>query len=369
MGFLLYLTLLTAAVITQVTASCPVLCGCPTEPAVCPPGVSTVPDRCGCCKVCAAQLNQDCSHMRPCDHHKGLECNYGNDITVTQGVCRAKQDGRSCEYNSRIYQNGESFQAGCKHQCTCIDGAVGCTSVCSSKLPPASPACPYPRLVRTPGQCCFRVDCNKDAWLPSNNRMPSLQQQLIRQKHLFMPKQPEKERVLANVLPDLSSSRWEGENGFKHLPEKCPILTTKWSQCSRSCGTGISSRLTNKNARCELEKETRICTVRPCHGPAVPGKRGKTCSSTWKAPEPLRLTYGECWSVRLYQPSYCGRCTDERCCLPQRTRTAPVAFVCPDGERLQRLAMFIQVCRCSDDCNHLNDVALPPQHWMLGDIK
>lgn len=72
----------------QVTAECPVVCECPAVPPSCPPGVSSVPDGCGCCKVCAAQLNQDCHEGRPCDHHKGLECNYGNDVGRTHGICR-----------------------------------------------------------------------------------------------------------------------------------------------------------------------------------------------------------------------------------------------------------------------------------------
>lgn len=87
-------------------------------------------------------------------------------------VFSAKSEGRTCEYNGRIYQNGESFRAGCKHQCTCIDGAVGCAPLCSNKLPPASPSCPYPRLVRIPGQCCFTVDCNKGTWrLPPKHQV------------------------------------------------------------------------------------------------------------------------------------------------------------------------------------------------------
>lgn len=77
----------------QVTASCPTECRCPGEPLVCPAGVSTVPDGCGCCKVCAAQLNQDCSPSRPCDHHKGLECNYGNDVIMAVGICRGERRG------------------------------------------------------------------------------------------------------------------------------------------------------------------------------------------------------------------------------------------------------------------------------------
>lgn len=96
-------------------------------------------------------------------------------------------------------------------------------------------------------------------------------------------------------------------------------------------------------------------------------QNGKKCSPTQKAPEPLRLSYGECVSVRFYRPNYCGVCTNKRCCSPRHTRTVPVTFVCPDGERFQRSAMFIQSCKCSDDCGHLNEVALPPQHWMYGD--
>lgn len=87
----------------QVTASCPAVCECPKVPLVCPPGVSTVPDGCGCCKVCAAQLNQDCSSMRPCDHHKGLECNYGNDVTMAWGICRGERGGNNVCWDGRNF--------------------------------------------------------------------------------------------------------------------------------------------------------------------------------------------------------------------------------------------------------------------------
>lgn len=42
------------------------------------------------------------------------------------------------------------------------------------------------------------------------------------------------------------------------------MQTTEWSTCSRSCGMGISTRVTNNNPQCRLEKETRLCMVRPC---------------------------------------------------------------------------------------------------------
>ncbi|XP_053273951.1 CCN family member 1 isoform X2 [Pleuronectes platessa] len=289
---------------------------------------------------------------------------YGRNFTGIIADFIAKSEGRSCEYDSRIYQNGEGFRAGCKHQCTCIDGAVGCAPLCNNKLPPASPSCPYPRLVRIPGQCCFSVDCHKGTWrLPPKHQVPPPQHHM-----------PRPDQALGNELTDVKSSGWPSEHGYKHLPvwnhlkeEKCQVQTTDWSQCSRRCGMGVSSRITNKNPECKLERETRICTIRPCQGLSVAAKKGKKCSPTQKAPEPVRLSYGECVSVRLYRPNYCGTCTSGRCCSPRQTRTVPVTFVCPDGERFRRSAMFIQSCKCSDDCSHLNEVALPPQHWMYGD--
>lgn len=45
------------------------------------------------------------------------------------------------------------------------------------------------------------------------------------------------------------------------------MQTTEWSACSKSCGMGISARVTNDNPQCRLEKETRLCMVRPCDFP------------------------------------------------------------------------------------------------------
>ncbi|CAG14568.1 unnamed protein product, partial [Tetraodon nigroviridis] len=144
---------------------------------------------------------------------------------------------------------------------------------------------------------------------------------------------------------------------------KCVIQTSEWTPCSRSAGMGVSSRITNKNPQCKLERQTRVCTIRPCSGAA----EGKKCSQIHRAPQPVRLSHGECQSVRLYRPNHCGTCTDGRCCSPRRTRTASVSFVCPNGERFQRSLMFILSCKCSRDCSHLNKVALSPQYWMYGD--
>lgn len=71
--------------------SCPAACDCPLEAPKCAPGVGLVRDGCGCCKVCAKQLNEDCSKTQPCDHTKGLECNFGASPTALKGICRGKR--------------------------------------------------------------------------------------------------------------------------------------------------------------------------------------------------------------------------------------------------------------------------------------
>lgn len=114
--------------------------------------------------VCSVQNTCKSNHLCTFDWPSFTSCLNNKLICVCVCVCAAKSEGRSCEYNGRIYQNGESFRAGCKHQCTCIDGAVGCAPLCNNKLPPASSSCPYPQLVRKPGQCCFSVDCSKGSW-------------------------------------------------------------------------------------------------------------------------------------------------------------------------------------------------------------
>lgn len=70
---------------------CPAVCQCPAAVPQCAPGVGLVPDGCGCCKVCAKQLNEDCSRAQPCDHTKGLECNFGASAAALKGICRGKR--------------------------------------------------------------------------------------------------------------------------------------------------------------------------------------------------------------------------------------------------------------------------------------
>jgi len=43
-------------------------------------------DACGCCRVCARQLGELCSLQKPCDHHKGLYCDFSS-IHRGSGIC------------------------------------------------------------------------------------------------------------------------------------------------------------------------------------------------------------------------------------------------------------------------------------------
>lgn len=44
----------------------------------------------------------------------------------------------------------------------------------------------------------------------------------------------------------------------------CITQTTSWSPCSKTCGRGLSLRVSNANEQCEMVKESRLCNLRPC---------------------------------------------------------------------------------------------------------
>lgn len=197
----------------------------------------------------------------------------------------AKSEGRPCEYNSRIYQNGESFQPNCKHQCTCIDGAVGCIPLCPQELSLPTLGCANPRLVKVPGQCCEEWVCDDGKQRASSDKLFGSQQTLDDSENdltnrnelisILRPLPGKSPLYLPEDMFGTDVFGWSFKQAlsspaaFRSEPEsrrfeKCIVQTTPWSQCSKTCGTGISTRITNDNGECKLVKETRICEVRPC---------------------------------------------------------------------------------------------------------
>ncbi|XP_072530747.1 CCN family member 2b [Salminus brasiliensis] len=326
-----------------VSEDCSHTCNCPPETPFCPFGTSLVLDGCGCCKVCARQAGEPCSSLEPCDHHKDLYCDYALLSDTETGICIA-QEGQMCDLGGVIYHSGETFQPSCKHQCICMDGEIGCVPTCTSAIHLPSSDCPYPRSIQIPGKCC-------EEWVCDETPHEEPFQSAMAGRSLVY-------RTLES--PEHGSVR-----------DNCIVQTTEWSECSVTCGMGVSSHITNANERCQLVRQTRVCMIRPCQiqqGKII--KKGKKCVRTPKNQQGMHFELSDCQSMRTYKPKFCGVCTDGRCCTPQTTITAEVEFRCPEGASFKRKMMFIKTCSCHYGCPQENDIFLASSsRRMFGDYE
>ncbi|XP_065124212.1 CCN family member 2b isoform X1 [Paramisgurnus dabryanus] len=318
-------------------------CNCPAKTPLCPVGTSLVLDGCSCCKVCARQAGEPCSFLEPCDHHKDLYCDYSLLSDTETGICMA-QEGQTCDLGGVIYRSGEMFQPSCKHQCVCMNGEIGCVPTCASNIRLPSPDCPYPRRVQIPGKCCEEWVCDQ------------------------IPQEDSFQSAMAGrsiAYREVSSQGIQPESAR----DNCIVQTTEWSECSATCGMGVSSRVTNDNEQCQMERQSRICMIRPCNAELEKDiKRGKKCVRTPKSQKGMRFELSGCQSVRVYKPKFCGVCTDGRCCTPQATITSEVEFRCPEGDTFRKKMMFIKTCSCHHDCPRENDIFLASNsRRMMGD--
>ncbi|RVE71125.1 hypothetical protein OJAV_G00071560 [Oryzias javanicus] len=310
-------------------------CFCPGAAPECPAGVPLVPDGCGCCRVCARQQGESCTAALPCDGQKGLQCDYSASLPGDPGECVGQED-LSCEVNGVSYQDGQSFKPSCDTYCHCRGGGVVCVPACplNARLP--APDCPNPQPVRLPGKCCKE-------WVCENLENTVIQDAINAMRtDRWRPHSP-RNRPL-NQLPPAGPS--------------CVERSTRWSACSRSCGAGVSTRVSNQNSACRLQMESRLCKVRPCNdersAPRSPlrgqQRRRRRCTTSYTSPGPVRLVHQGCFSARTYRLRYCGRCSDSRCCTPSRTSTAQVTFRCRAGRPLRRAVMMIRSCVCHENC-------------------
>ncbi|KAF3851705.1 hypothetical protein F7725_013477 [Dissostichus mawsoni] len=349
-------------------SGCPAQCSCPPLPQPCPAGISWVSDRCGCCKVCARQFNEDCSATQPCDHIKGLRCHLG---------AGGDPRGGCVERRPRV--------------CPVSSGA-GCTSMEKTSSPAASTsapawtgwwaACPsappgaavYLALCATPagqhGEGCCRSGCvtttttsmrsqRADTHLPARqpaapNHISALLQAPLQPWHRAATGRAKfREMVsfpMSEVLPQSS----------------CFPQTTEWTECSTTCGMGISSRVTNENQDCQLVRESRLCQVRQCE-PQLPVASKKSHDVALKVALFLSSRREEVSTD--YPPPGAGQnllrwmLHDTPVSAPQLwdmqrwpllhpslSRTVRLRFHCPDVEGFYRNVMWIQRCSCTTSC-------------------
>ncbi|MBN3285375.1 NOV protein, partial [Polyodon spathula] len=364
-------------------------------------------DDCACCLVCGRQQGEACSERNPCDTRKALRCDYSADPRKTVGVCMVQlisaqlewlayqvkpeftrraqnqpfitvgadaiqatmvytwcvimlkssytqnaalcvtcckrlhatyctifielqhaREGDICVFDGSVYQNGETFQPSCKYQCACRDGQIGCVPRCNLDVLLPGPDCPIPRKVQVPGECCEKWVCDSKAESPLGGFAMAGEQEDTYGVDIFDPS------------------------------INCIEQTTEWGACSKSCGMGVSTRVTNRNRRCEMGKQNRLCIVRPCEKEhqKQTSKKGKKCFRTKKTVKPTHFEFKNCTSVHAYKPRYCGVCSDGRCCTPHSTKTVQVEFQCPRGKTIKKTMMFINTCACHNNCPRDNAV-------------
>ncbi|KAJ8385948.1 hypothetical protein AAFF_G00179100 [Aldrovandia affinis] len=292
-------------------------CRCRSKP-LCAPGVSMVLDGCGCCKACARQIGDACNEKDICDPHKGMYCDFSADQPRFEvGVC-AYMMAVGCELNGAFYDNGQAFQPSPLYKCTCIAGAIGCTPAFVQK--PAGLRGPAPLRGGAPGSLQSAVKHQQDT---TYKTMPAY-----------------RDRPLA----------WK---------KNCLIQTTPWSPCSRTCGLGISVRVNNDNSKCEMRKDRRLCLLRPCEKSILKSlkmPKGKTCRPKFQAKKAEKLVLSGCTSTRSYRPTYCGICSDRRCCVPNKSRMVSVDFSCTTGSSVRWKMQWITSCVCQKKCNDPGDM-------------
>ncbi|XP_004455905.1 cellular communication network factor 6 [Dasypus novemcinctus] len=296
-------------------------CKCQHQKPSCPPGVSLVRDGCGCCKICAKQSGDICNEADVCDPHKGLYCDYSADRPKYEtGVC-AYLFAVGCEFNKVHYHNGQVFQPNPLFSCLCVSGAIGCTPLF------------IPKLVDSH---CSRAKGGKKSD-QSNCGLGPLQQQL--------------------------STSYKTMPAYRNLPliwkRKCLVQATKWTPCSRTCGMGISNRVTNENNNCEMRKEKRLCYIQPCNNnitKMVKIPKGKTCQPTFQLSKAEKFAFSGCSSTQSYKPTFCGRCLDKRCCIPNKSKMITIQFDCPNEGSFKWKMLWIISCVCQRNCRDPEDI-------------
>ncbi|KAI4873425.1 hypothetical protein NFI96_019853 [Prochilodus magdalenae] len=265
-------------------------CQCPWSSPICPVGIPLVLDGCGCCQMCARQEGEPCSEKHVCDSRRGLQCDYSASFPGEPGEC-VRQNLLGCELDGVRYEEGQSFQPTCMQLCHCVGGGITCVPLCNEDLNLPIANCPNPRLVQLPGRCCREWVCDglENSVLLENtaggnsthvvatcsksnphNNVPTSVPDLTNTQsnpHSNVPTS----NVLRPVLcceslaaepksPDgrgpERASRVQRDPPVFHVELQSKKQITEWSACSRSCGPGVSTRMSNRNWACRPQTQT-----------------------------------------------------------------------------------------------------------------
>ncbi|KAL7980426.1 hypothetical protein Chor_001580 [Crotalus horridus] len=101
-------------------------CQCPTQSPPCPLGNSLSLDDCGCCKVCSLQLGELCLLQEPCDHHKGLYCDFSK-TQKDRGICLVYRNKLADKHELKLKSTLNDLQVNCLVQTT---GWSACSKTC-----------------------------------------------------------------------------------------------------------------------------------------------------------------------------------------------------------------------------------------------
>uniref|UniRef100_A0A8C9FNY7 Cellular communication network factor 6 n=1 Tax=Pavo cristatus TaxID=9049 RepID=A0A8C9FNY7_PAVCR len=278
-------------------------CQCPPVP-TCSPGVSLLKDGCGCCKACAKQAGEVCNEVDVCDPHKGLYCDYSQDEPRYEtGVC-AYLVAVGCELNGIYYLNGQTFQPNPLYKCLCISGTIGCTPIFTPKL--AASPCSSGTGRKKTGQTVCGPGQNKQLQSINYRRMSGV-------------------------------PCYAGNNS---VHEPCPI------QCP--CYSSQGDCILQKRKR----KQAHLCFKIII--PSIP--KGKTCQPTFQLPRAEKLFFSGCSTTQSYKLTFCGVCTDKRCCVPNKSKMITLHFECPNEGFFKWKMMWITSCVCQRICSDPGDI-------------
>ena len=88
--------------------------------------------------------------------------------------------------------------------------------------------------------------------------------------------------------------------------------------------------------------------------PQVP--RGKSCRPKFQAKKAEKINLSGCTSTKKFKPTYCGVCTDKRCCVPNKSRLITVDFKCKSGSNVKWKMQWITSCVCQRKCGDPGDM-------------